>query len=64
MLKHFTALNAARTYHAECGGWLLDDGDGEYTVTDDSGIVIDLRGKEWIARCEAQKCWDETELPA
>lgn len=72
MTKTFFALDEARKYHHDIGGWLLQTahlsvnphmqhGD-EYTVTDDSGMVKDLRSADFIAECAKAECWDETLL--
>lgn len=59
---HFNTTNLieARAVLADTGGWLLDMGDGHYLVTDDPGIVKDMRGPDFIPTCEARQAWDET----
>ena len=70
MHRIFNDLAEAQQYHAELGGWLLQTahlsvnphmkhGD-EFTVTDDVGLVKDLRGEGFIEQCEKAECWDET----
>ena len=72
MHKTFNDLAEAQHFHNESGGWLLQTaylsvnphmkhGD-EYTVTDDSGMVKDLRSADFISECEKVECWDETLL--
>lgn len=72
MTKTFCDLDEARKYHHDIGGWLLQTahlsvnphmqhGD-EYTVTDDSGMVKDLRSADFISKCAKAECWDETLL--
>ena len=63
-MKTFDDLEKARAEQDEYGGWLLDIGYGDYLVTEDEGIVHDLRGPAYVARSEALQCWDETLLPA
>jgi len=57
--------------HLAAGRWPgceLRDGAGPmlsvwcrvYVATDDEGIVVDQRGREFIAECERRQCWDET----
>lgn len=58
----FMSLDAAREALDTSGGWLLDFGGSFYLVTDDEGIVTDMRGTEYVARCERLQCWDETRL--
>lgn len=53
-------LDAARATLDDVGGWLLDLGEGNYLVTDDEGTVRDIRGQDFIDRCEAAQQWDET----
>lgn len=59
----FRNLDDAQDEHEAGGGWLLDLGGQTYMVTDDEAIVRDLRGADFIDRCEQLQCWDETELP-
>lgn len=63
-MKTFDNLEDAKEYAEEMGGWVLTGFDGaEYWVTDDEGIVIDLRGEEFVDKCESLECWVECELP-
>lgn len=55
-----TDLDVARATLDVIGGWLLDMGDGHYLVTDDEGLVIDLRGEAFVAECTRRQVWDET----
>ena len=54
-------LAEARAMLDQNGGWLLDLGEGHYLVTEDDGIVLDLRGSEFVAECKRQQIWDETD---
>lgn len=60
----FDDLDAARRLLADEGGWIVrcQDGGGNVAWTDDEGIVVDLLGAEYIEKCEARQCWDETVL--
>tara|TARA_R110001606_G_scaffold211937_2_gene359607 strand:- start:152 stop:391 length:240 start_codon:yes stop_codon:yes gene_type:complete len=72
MNKTFFALDEARKYHHDIGGWLLQTAHlsvnlhmqhgNEYIVTDDSGMVKDLRSADFISECAKAECWDETLL--
>lgn len=60
----FADIDEARSFLACEGGWIVrcQDGSGDVAWTDDEGIVIDLLGTEYVAKCEARQCWDETVL--
>lgn len=65
MWKTFNDYKQARNCLEIDGGWLLDLGSAHrpvYGVTDDESVARDLRGQEFIDRCENLQCWDETEL--
>ena len=61
-MKYFTDTGAARAAHETSGGWLLNLGDGVYQVTDDAGLVYDMRehGEDYLRACEILEHWDET----
>lgn len=62
MYQTFADLSSARAA-LENGGWLLDLGPAhaaEYLVTDDEGVVRDLRGQDFVDSCQHLQCWDET----
>ena len=61
-MKTFDNYKSASKYHAENGGWLLQTGytPDHYTVTDDEGTVIDMRGEDFIYQCESCDTFDET----
>jgi len=56
----YTDLAAARAALRDAGGWLLDLGDGVYMVTQDEGTVTDMRGHEYVTRCNSLQVWDES----
>lgn len=62
MYKVYEHYEDAKNQLDEHGGWLLNtqDGSGWYAHTDDEGIVSDLLGIEFVAKCERLQCWDET----
>lgn len=60
--EFFADLSSARVALDTQGGWLLDVG-GSYFVTEDEGVVTDLRGGDYVARCKLLQCWDETQMP-
>tara|TARA_B100000963_G_scaffold327190_1_gene314764 strand:+ start:106 stop:333 length:228 start_codon:yes stop_codon:yes gene_type:complete len=68
-MKTFDIYKEARASHHEFGGWLLhtghkscDDFNDHFTVTDDEGLVKDLRGEDFLYHCEACGEWDETRI--
>lgn len=67
MITH-RELDKARAVHADMGGWLLDLGSDGYLVTDDEGLVRDLRadmiahyGEAWMGALASVE-HDETKL--
>ena len=60
-MRDFDNYNDALSHHAENGGWLLQTGDHHFTVTDDEGLVKDLRGEDFVHHCESCGSWDETQ---
>lgn len=67
-MQTYRDLDKARAVHADLGGWLLDLGGDGYLVTDDEGLVRDLRadmieayGAAWMEAIAAVG-HDETNL--
>jgi hypothetical protein len=61
-MRLFTDYAEAACCHEIIGGWLLNISPGYYGVTIREDTVVNLRGEEWVSRCEKLQCWDETEL--
>jgi hypothetical protein len=64
MYYTYSDLIQARVRLENDGGWLLQTGDNAYTVTDDQGIVVDMRGRAFVIACEETQVWDETSTGA
>lgn len=65
-MKTYRDLDEARAALERDGGWLLDMGDDRYLVTDDEGLVRDLRqdmGEDYLDVLAAAG-WDETKVCA
>lgn len=62
MYKVYADYDDARRALEENGGWLLESqcGSGDYIVTDDQGVVEDLMGADYVAKCERLQVWDQT----
>ena len=62
MNKQYNDIDKARAAHEEFGGWLLDLGGGVYQVTNDVGVVSDLRehSDDYLHACAVLEHWDET----
>ncbi len=62
MYKVYADYDDARHALEEDGGWLLESqcGSGAYIVTDDQGVVEDMLGADYVAKCERLQVWDQT----
>lgn len=60
--QFFQDYGAALEDHLDRGGYLLDMGGGMYVVTDNHRTVRNLRGLDWMRRCERLQCWDEVAM--